>query len=64
MTNYYDPIIAEVRERRAQLIEKYGGWEGYEKHLDEERPRLEKEGWHFETAEEFAERTAEQNVTV
>jgi hypothetical protein len=34
----------------------YGGIEGLHKHMDEERPRLEKEGWKFISAEEFAQR--------
>jgi hypothetical protein len=38
MSGYYDPIIAEVRRTREKLLEKYGGAEGYSKHLDETRP--------------------------
>jgi hypothetical protein len=60
MTGYFDPIVEEVHRTRDRLLEKYGGWEGYNKHLDEERPRLEAEGWHFETPEERAARFARQ----
>jgi hypothetical protein len=34
----------------------YGGIEGLHKHMDEERPRLENEGWKFISAEEFGKR--------
>jgi hypothetical protein len=60
MTGYFDPIVEEVHRTRDRLLERYGGWEGYNKHLDEDRPRLEAEGWHFETDEEFAARIARQ----
>lgn len=45
-----DPV-AEVRRNRALLLEKYGGIEGLHKHMDEERPELEKKGWIFVPAE-------------
>jgi hypothetical protein len=54
MKNYHDEIVAEVRHNRTKLLEMYGGIEGLHKHMDEERPRLEKEGWKFISAEEFA----------
>jgi hypothetical protein len=53
MNNFYDPIVAEVRQNRAKLLEMYGGIEGLNKHLEEERPLLEKEGWHFATPDEL-----------
>ena len=56
MTYYRDEILEEVRERRAHLLEKYGGFEGYMKHLSEDRPRFEKEGWHFAALREVATR--------
>ena len=56
MTYYRDEILEEVRERRAHLLEKYGGFEGYMKHLSEDSPRLEKEGWHFSAHGEAATR--------
>jgi hypothetical protein len=49
-----DEIMAEVRQNKARLFEMYGGVKGLHKHMDEERPRLEKEGWKFISAEEFA----------
>jgi hypothetical protein len=55
MKEFYDPIIAEVRRNRAALLEKYGGIDGLHKHMDEDRPRLEREGWHFATDEELYE---------
>lgn len=54
MKDYYDPILAEVRKNREKLLEKYGGIDGLHKHMDEERPRLEREGWRFATDEELA----------
>jgi hypothetical protein len=46
--NYHeeDPV-AEIHRIRAELLKEYGGVKGYMKHLAEDRPRLEKEGWHF-----------------
>ena len=41
-----DPIVAEVRAIRQQLLEKYGGVEGYLRHireLDAERLQSERE---------------------
>ena len=46
-----DPI-AEVRRNRELLLEKYGGLDGLHKHMDEERPELEKQGWQFITVDE------------
>jgi hypothetical protein len=60
MNSHYDSIIAEVRQTRENLLEKYGGAEGYSKHLDETRPFWEAQGWHFETQEEYAARIARQ----
>ena len=57
-----DPI-AEVRRNRELLLEKYGGIEGLHKHMDEERPELEKQGWKFITAEEIrAKKLAQVSV--
>lgn len=53
MKVYHDDIVTEVRKKRALLLEMYGGIEGLHKHMDEERPRLEKEGWQFISPEEF-----------
>jgi len=39
-----DPIVAEVRAIRQQLLEKYGGVEGYLRHIrDVHAQRLERE---------------------
>jgi hypothetical protein len=48
-----DPV-EEVHRIRAELLEKYGGMEGYMKHLDDDLPRLIAEGWKFLTPEEMA----------
>ncbi|MDR2759375.1 MAG: hypothetical protein LBB78_08340 [Spirochaetaceae bacterium] len=53
MKGFYDPIIAEVRRNREKLLEIYGGVDGLHKHMDDERPQLEKDGWHFVTSEEI-----------
>jgi hypothetical protein len=53
-----DEIMAECRQRKAELRERYVDDEGYNKHLDEMRPIMEAEGWHFETPEERAARFA------
>jgi hypothetical protein len=47
----FDPV-EEVWRIRKELLEMYGGMEGLHKHMDEQRPRWEKEGWKFMTAEE------------
>jgi hypothetical protein len=36
-----------------KLLEMYDGIEGLHKHMDEERPRLEREGWKFILVDEF-----------
>ena len=46
--------LAEVHRIRAELLKEYGGIKGYLKHLSEDRPRLEKEGWRFAGQEELA----------
>ena len=53
-SGYRDEIVTEVRCNRAKLLEMYGGIEGLQKHMKEERPQLEKQGWHFVSAEEFS----------
>jgi hypothetical protein len=64
MNGIYDPFLEEIYDTRAKLLEKYGGMEGYSKHLQEQRPILEAQGWHFVTPEERAERIANQESTV
>jgi hypothetical protein len=46
---YLDPVLAECRERKARVIEKYGGWDGYNKHLEED-PCLTPDGKPWPTA--------------
>ena len=45
-------LVAEVRRNRELLLKKYGGIDGLHKHMDEERPKLEKQGWKFVSVEE------------
>jgi hypothetical protein len=33
MTKVDDPVVKDVHETRARLLEKYGGTEGYAEHL-------------------------------
>jgi hypothetical protein len=47
-----DPVD-EVKRIQEQLLEMYGGIEGLHKHMDEERPKLVKQGWKFLTEEEL-----------
>jgi hypothetical protein len=53
MNKFEDEIVAEVRKHRAELLEDYGGIEGLRKHFEEERPRLEREGWQFVDIDEM-----------
>ena len=46
-----DPV-SEVRRNREFLLEKYSGIDGLLKHMDEERPKLEEQGWHFVSTED------------
>jgi hypothetical protein len=47
MNVFEDEIVAEVRKHRTELLEEYGGIEGYLKHITADRPRWEHEGWQF-----------------
>ena len=47
-----DPV-AEVRKNRELLLKRYGGIDGLHKQMDEERPKLEKQGWKFISVEEI-----------
>jgi hypothetical protein len=58
MKGFYDPIMAEMRRTQESRLDEYGSWENYSKHLDEQRPVLEAQGWHFVTPEEHAGRLA------
>ncbi|MCL2054621.1 MAG: hypothetical protein FWG90_09370 [Oscillospiraceae bacterium] len=51
--NYIDiDPVAEVRRNRELLLEKHGGIEGLFRYMDEERPKLEEQGWKFVSIEE------------
>jgi len=54
MNGYHDEIVAEIRHNRVKLLEMYGGIEGLQKYMKEERPQLEKEGWRFVSTEDFS----------
>jgi hypothetical protein len=41
-----DDPIDEVYRIRMELLDEYGGIEGYSKHLDEVRPKWEAMGFH------------------
>ena len=59
-----DPIT-EVRQNRELLLEKYGGIDGLLKHMDEERPKLEAQGWKFISIEEIlAKKYARMNTEI
>ena len=54
MMIYYDADpVAEVRRNREILLEKHGGIGGLHKHMDEERPILEQQGWKFISVDEI-----------
>lgn len=53
--NIVDPV-KEVRRNRELLLVLYGGIEGLHKHMDEERPKLEKQGWVFLPIEQIIEK--------
>jgi hypothetical protein len=63
MIFYEDEIVTEVRRNREALLEEYGGIEGLHKHMKEERPILEAQGWKFESPEEAVLRK-QQKVAV
>jgi hypothetical protein len=54
MIFYEDEIVNEVYRTRAKLLDEYGGMEGVHKHMKEQRPLLEAQGWKFVSAEEVA----------
>jgi hypothetical protein len=51
---YEDEVMRDVWERKAHVAAMYPTWEAYMKHLDEDRPRLEAEGWKFVSPEDLA----------
>ena len=53
MNTFEDETVAEVRKHREELLEEYGGMEGYLKHIEEDRPRWERSGWKFVEIDEM-----------
>jgi hypothetical protein len=53
MKNLYEDPIEEVYRIRQEILAKYGGIEGWNKHLDEVRPKQEAMGAKFLTEAEF-----------
>jgi hypothetical protein len=51
---YEDEVMRDVWERKAHVAARYPTWEASMKHLDEDRPRLEAEGWKFVSPEDLA----------
>ena len=49
----YENPIAEVRRNRELLLAKHGGITGLHKHMDAEKPKLEKQGWCFVSIREI-----------
>jgi len=46
--NYIDTdIVAEVRHNRELLLEQHGGISGLHRYMDENKTKLEEEGWKF-----------------
>ncbi|MDR2491776.1 MAG: hypothetical protein LBD20_10290 [Spirochaetaceae bacterium] len=56
MGKLHDPIVLEMRQIKESLLDEFGSWEAFNKHIDEMRPIREAEGWHYETEEEHAAR--------
>jgi hypothetical protein len=61
MNVFEDEIVAEVRRRRSELLEEYGGIEGYLKHIETDRLRLEREGWRFADIGEILKKKYAEN---
>jgi hypothetical protein len=64
MKVYNDEVVEEVYRTRANLLIKYGGWEGYCKHLEEQQPILEAQGWKFMTSEEIISQRSRQSLNL
>jgi hypothetical protein len=47
MTYVDTDLVAEVRRNREMLLEQHGGIEGLHKYMEDERPKLEQDGWDF-----------------
>jgi hypothetical protein len=53
---FVDEVMRDCWERKAQLSAEMADWEAYSKRQLEDRPRLEAQGWHYETPEKHAAR--------
>jgi hypothetical protein len=51
---YEDEVMRDVWERKAQVSAEMADLKAYMKHLEEDRPRLEAEGWKFVSPEDLA----------
>jgi len=47
MTYIDTDIVAEVRHNRELLLEQHGGIDGLHRYMDENKAKLEAEGWKF-----------------
>ena len=58
----YDPIVAEVRKNREDMLAEFGGdTKKLIAYLEDKRPEMEAAGFHFVTAEERQARIAWNN---
>lgn len=61
MTYLDTDLVAEVRKARERLLQRFGGIDGLHRHMDEERPLLEKQGWKFASLDEVRARQQTAN---
>jgi hypothetical protein len=56
---FYDPIVAEVRKNREEMLAEFGGdTKKLTEYLESKRPEMEAAGLRFETEEERQARLA------
>ena len=63
MKFFEDEVVEEVRRTRKKLLEEYGSMEALNRHLKEERPRWEQEGWVYVSMEEARRKRTEAAET-
>jgi hypothetical protein len=63
MKFFEDEVVEEVRRNREKLLEEYGSMEAWNRHLKQERPRREREGWVYVSMEEVRRKRAEASET-
>ena len=57
--NFYDPIVAEVRRNREEMLAEFGGdTKKLSAYLDSKRPKWEAMGFRYETEAEWQARFA------